>query len=282
MGLLIQTTEEVTDTSLPKLYRDTIMSDGSLFLMDLSKTGGDSGEMLIDGGKIVNIAADIAAEITGEDEDNLSGINTYANLTPTTGLFEITPKKGLHGIISRTNEDSDDPYWKGSMPDALKTWLLPKYATKKIYASVWGRLTRTSDTGVSAFFLIGGSTSNHTVFTGATGSSNTDLGLREEGGVNDLGNFLRTMATDDVNGGVPLGIGDFEMFTKIGPYGSWRYFENDKSHSMIIYRVYIEDLDVSGRTYSEVDAIDKAMYDEAFAEGGKFHGDTYTDPDSLA
>lgn len=49
----------------------------------------------------------------------------------------------------------------------------------------------------------------------------------------------------------------------------------------MIYRVYIEDLTVSGRTYAQVDSIDFALWQAAFAAGGKFYGDTYTDPSTL-
>ena len=48
--------------------------------------------------------------------------------------------------------------------------------------------------------------------------------------------------------------------------------------STILYRFYIEDLTVSGRTAEEVKIIDKKLFNEAFAEGGKFYNDTWTDP----
>ena len=43
----------------------------------------------------------------------------------------------------------------------------------------------------------------------------------------------------------------------------------------------IEDLTVSGRTYAEVDALDYALYQAAFAADGRYHGDTNTDPSTL-
>lgn len=46
--------------------------------------------------------------------------------------------------------------------------------------------------------------------------------------------------------------------------------------SYILYRMYLEDLTVSGRTYAQVDAIDYAMWQTAFSAGGKFYGDTFT------
>jgi hypothetical protein len=41
-------------------------------------------------------------------------------------------------------------------------------------------------------------------------------------------------------------------------------------------------LTVSGRTYAEVDAIDHALYTrEVLTPGGRYYGDTYTDPATL-
>jgi hypothetical protein len=43
-----------------------------------------------------------------------------------------------------------------------------------------------------------------------------------------------------------------------------------------LYRLYIENLTVSGRTWAEVDAIDYALYQAAFGAGGRFADDTFT------
>lgn len=48
--------------------------------------------------------------------------------------------------------------------------------------------------------------------------------------------------------------------------------------SFALYRLYIEDMTVSGRDYAEVEAIDLAAYTREFAAGGKFYGDTFTTP----
>ncbi|WP_171495393.1 hypothetical protein, partial [Acinetobacter soli] len=51
--------------------------------------------------------------------------------------------------------------------------------------------------------------------------------------------------------------------------------------SLIIYRIYIEDLNASGRTFAEVKAIDDAEFEKAFAVGGRFYGDTWSDPATI-
>lgn len=49
--------------------------------------------------------------------------------------------------------------------------------------------------------------------------------------------------------------------------------------AVVLYRSYLEDLTVSGRTYTEVQAIDAEMYNrEVKTVGGRYYGDTYTAP----
>ncbi len=51
--------------------------------------------------------------------------------------------------------------------------------------------------------------------------------------------------------------------------------------SRVYYRFYLEDLTISGRTYAQVEALDKAVFDAAFAAGGRYNGDTWTSPTTL-
>lgn len=111
-------------------------------------------------------------------------------------------------------------------------------------------------------------------------------------GLNGIGR-LNYRATDDNGGAVP-----HQRFTNTdinGVTGAPSTFQlgagmlssytgatyRNKQNSVILYRAYIEDLTVSGRTYAEVDALDYALYQAAFAAGGRYFGDTYTDPVTL-
>lgn len=80
---------------------------------------------------------------------------------------------------------------------------------------------------------------------------------------------IGTLAYQDLFcfGGVP----------SVGPFSA----AVNKGGSHILYRCYLEDLTVSGRTYEQVKAIDDALFAAAFSSGGKFYGDTYTDPATL-
>ena len=51
--------------------------------------------------------------------------------------------------------------------------------------------------------------------------------------------------------------------------------------SFAVYRIYIEDLSKSGRTYEEVRDIDIAEHTKAFGVGGRFYNDTWSNPASV-
>jgi hypothetical protein len=57
----------------------------------------------------------------------------------------------------------------------------------------------------------------------------------------------------------------------------------DKQPSMVFYRVYMENLTISRRTHAQIDALDYALYQkEVLTPGGRFYGDTFTNPSTLA
>lgn len=59
------------------------------------------------------------------------------------------------------------------------------------------------------------------------------------------------------------------------------YSARGASPSAIFYRFYLEDLTLSGRTWAEVDALDARLFASAFAPGGRYYADTFTDPATI-
>lgn len=52
--------------------------------------------------------------------------------------------------------------------------------------------------------------------------------------------------------------------------------------SFIFYRLYVEDLTVSGRSYVTIDAIDLALYQAAvLTSTGRYYSDTYSAPSTV-
>ncbi|WP_163398149.1 hypothetical protein [Flavobacterium fluviatile] len=285
-GFKLKLPDAVTDTNMPILYPDPIMSKGSLFLFDPSNSVGGSPTILTNGGTVPNLAWKSAAEIIGSGNAlTLAAKISTSGITSSTGILEMTNKKGVHFIYSKINGTSNTQ-WNCIFPDGIKTHLLNSWTTKKLYVSVWGQVTRIGDTNTSAFILIGNSStfpSNYkTYFSRDSTLPNTNLGRRELPSIpNTVGKYFRNIAQAGSTGTTPTNLASTIAQIKLGAGNAFGFFEANKCDSRIIYRVYVEDLDISGRTYSEVDALDKALYDEAFGTGGKYYNDTFTDPATL-
>lgn len=98
---------------------------------------------------------------------------------------------------------------------------------------------------------------------------NAVLGTKMGGGVN-FGPTVRTPCVDSA-GSVANAL--------LNPVGASGYKNN--APSFVFYRTYLEDLTLSGRTYAQVSAADLALYNAAFGAGGRYAGDTFTDPATL-
>ena len=281
--LMIKLPDAVTDTTMEILYPDSLMSKWSLFLFDPSHPFGESWTEIVNGGVIKNIAHKSLSKILGTwDETSLAGTSYLVWVTPSTAIVEKTSKKWINVIISKTNSLTNLNY-KIDIPPALKQYIFNNLNTKSFYFSYWGNVTRISDTNTSAFMLMSSTTS----------SSSNRLALMEVWSNSPAGNlwnrtswnvvwkFMRSVGKLWFTWTAATTISWLNAYYKIWPGGPYGWFEAWKSNSMILYRIYIEDLDVSGRTYAEVDAIDKEMYDAAFWVGGKYENDTYTSVTTL-
>jgi hypothetical protein len=94
------------------------------------------------------------------------------------------------------------------------------------------------------------------------------------GGVQNLGNFIRNCTHNAWAGTPPPLVANF--FYEVGHVGA-RVGDGTTpamGPSVVDYRAYVEDLDLSGRTYAQVDNIDFGLYNKAFAVGGRLYGDT--------
>lgn len=265
-----------TDMSLPIIRNDALLSKGSLFLFDPSHSmGGFEGTASQT--VVPNVAwKEASALIPGETADSLSG-KVFHNLAAGEILVERTLKKGVHIINSLINQTADRN-WHIQPSSKLAAYMVANGASHKFYVSLWlGRTRRGVGPAGSTFHLF---------------NNPGNMFIAPSDGLNGIGR-LNYRATDDNGGAVP-----HQRFTNTdinGVTGAPSTFQlgagmlsnytgatyRNKQNSVILYRAYIEDLTVSGRTYAEVDALDYALYQAAFATGGRYFGDTYTDPVTL-
>lgn len=276
---------EFTDDSLPVLRNDPLLSSGSLLLVDFGHSLGSVVGVPVRSDRLPNIAGDIAATVTGQADNALI---MWTNTAPaaTEMKMERTPKKGFHVIRSQVTDVAGTTACL-RVPPGLLAYLLTN-KTHSYYLSIWQEVTRT--------FTTNGSPNPHiTALAGVNIGNDKLFAITASGSVNGSTNLIGqsknidpTAAVGDSKIQVAVnGIsGTLTSFTydTLFSFGGSLNAGNTGLHvggSQILYRVYLEDLSVSGRDYATVKALDDALYAAAFATGGKFFGDTFTDPATL-
>lgn len=291
MGTRIRLPVTFTDPTLPKNRADPLLADGSLLLLDFSRAAV-IGPGTIPGNEAAlgNLAFEIAAEVLGGGSENtLAAIfeNTLVG-QPSMGIVERSTRSGIHIITSQANMDSSARHGGIRFPDAVTAYVRANLPAHTFYCSIWGRQTRLATASANGIGYLGDtSNANNCGWSFYTqpsrapaDNSSAFVGALADPTVNSTGNFFRSIAVDDWTGtkpSAPNTVGKF-WFGAQGPYLG---FQRNGAASGVIYRIYLEDLTVSNRPASAVIAADKALYDAAFAPGGKFYGDTVSDPSTV-
>lgn len=295
-GLRITIPTTFTDTSLPILRADSLLPEsGALILIDPAHPA--TGDLTLSSGMTVpNIAAALAAELaegtTGAMHPELAfgGIGTTATAK---GVVELSDKGGIHTIMSPTASlvAGDGVVIRPSQ--SIVDYLVANTG-HSYYVSLWMRPTRLAGLGMG-----------YTGLSLATTASS--ISAAKLYAINSSGDFYPTTAprigsaklpatlaagtSEFLNGAVSAYSGTPEVSgsaardrTKAWGVGHHLPFNilSGGSPSAILYRYYLEDLTVSGRTYAEVHALDHALYtQEVTTSGGRYYGDTYTDPATI-
>jgi len=281
-----------TDPTLPILYPDPLVTAGTLLLLDFGRAETHSlSTVPAHGAQLGNIAWEQAAAVLGGGSlATLSPTfqNTFVG-QPTIGVVERTSKKGLHVITSQTAMDSAGRHAAIVLPTALRDYLWTNLPGRSIYTSVWGRYTRLATQGTDAIghlASVSAPTGNYVniLYKGALwvpAAGGTFLGQRSDPPAEALGNFYAAGAQNGWVGAKPGTAAQSECVHWFGARGLYESFQRNKAASGVWYRIYIEDLTTSGRTFAAVDAADKALYDAAFGVGGRFNADGFTSPATL-
>lgn len=284
----------ITDTSAPKIItRDKIESPGSLFLFDGNHQFGTFAGLPAQNAAIPNVLANKAAALLGVAESTVGLVVGGATANSATWKSERTTKGGVHGIITQAGGQAGNPQYFIKTAPTIRNYVLAN-PTHKYYASMWVKVTRQSlkaSSVMAPMYFIGPTTANQ-LFSFEGGipspiSGPTLLGRKADPLLPDVPSQplavpYNRFGSVGVQG--PIGVGpsaDSDISLVVGTAGAWAGGMLNQAPSRIFYRAYMEDLTVSGRTYAEVEAIDYALYQEAFGVGGKFYGDTYTAPTAL-
>lgn len=288
MGRVITLTgTTITNPDAPRLIEvDPIESAGSLLLIDPTHPAGawDAG-VPANGATVQNLLGGTLG--VGDATVQIAG--GIANGTK--GKLERSTRGGMHGIVSQANLLTTDDGCRVYPAQALIDYI---YANKShvYYVSFWDRLTRTfQDSGQPPVdYALGAATPTQYALALAAASQAWTPTIVGRPGSRlvpatvgpRFSNVAQAPGADFSSGlsgsGLPIW-GAVNSGTYNGQVIGTR---NNDWTSFVFYRVYLEDLTVSGRTYAEVDAIDYALYTkEVLTAGGRYEGDTYTDPATI-
>jgi len=276
-------------TNMPKLRKDAILSDGSLLLVDFGHSLGRVAAVPGQGSVITNIADDTARRIIGSNAS--TGLVVEAALADKQCRAELTAKGGIHVISAHTGQTADG-YWRAAFNAQLLAYMASN-PNHHYFVSLWHRPTRAALEAAApqSYFHVGS----------ASGTSASSI-FHFQGGLPnpvDVANFDLRYASDPNNDSVASVVGKARLgivaptsrrgsaainngYLGAGSWGAWGSANRNKAASVVLYRAYVEDLTVSGRSADTVAAIDKSLWAAAFAAGGKFYGDTFTDPNSIS
>lgn len=288
-GLKITIPTSFTDASLPILRDDPILTNGSLALIEPAHPASPLAGVPVTGGLIPNIAHKESAAALSVTDDGLAAVFANNNISGAKGLIERTSLGGIHGIVSQNPGLANGDGATIKLPAAIRSYL---YAQKShaLYFSIWIRTTRKSADNVSGMFVEfgGGNNTQKMAFFRAdsvVGSGASQPNLRNGAPGGSVAPFLLNIAppAGDSNTTATIPNAGPEWGPAAGTFNaavpSWLTL----LPSWVFYRMYVEDLTVSGRTYAQVDAIESALYSKhVLTAGGRYFGDTFTSPSTIS
>lgn len=287
--------------ALPAVRTDQLFpAAGALMLVDPTHpvTPWDAGVPANDA-TVPNIAWEQCAAVLGSgDADTLAAEVYNVGLSTTAGLVERTTKGGLHAVISPTEVFANaNAGFNVAVPDAIFDYTQSN-PTNKYYFSMWFQVTRaaTLDGNHKLFSAINTDSQFLQAFTQTatlnSGTLDTASAVDDTVGGNRFRNVANTpgetYGSDTVSGGTAATLPGHRSVFLVGNRhnvngNSSSGARRGKGGSRILYRAYLEDLTVSGRTYAQVTAIDQAMFTAVCdTAGGRYYGDEFTDPATIS
>ena len=288
----------LTDATAPKIVtRDKIESSGSLMLFDGNHEFGSFAGLPIVDALVPNALSNLSKALTGGVGADLDFKVKTARPNSAQFKSERTPKGGIHGIVTQGGGQTAAESYSLDGPKAVSDYILA-HPTHQYYFSLWSLITRAglaSSAAQSPFHFTNGlgATTNHLfhmqggVPSPGFASAPSFRGVKavptytDHTGASIVVPMKRfgSIGVQGFVGNAPIAADRIQL--GVGAFGGWNSLNFNVCPSRIIYRAYGEDLTVSGRAYAEVEALDCALFLEAFAPGGKFYGDTYTAPSTL-
>lgn len=295
MTLIIKMKQSINNPNAPfiTLYDPIEKPIGSLFLWDAQRNPLSSVPVV---GSLIPNLLNSYTTAAGKAMSFIRGSMSAAEHSSYLAT-QLSSKNGIHFIASQartTDVTGSNTLFHGIGADsALLAAIYSNVssANKNLYVSVWERVTRISGAGLAPLFkYFDSNASNYAAYlttiktsavvaAGSISSSKLGLTYLDSNIVskpNAQQFCIKSLGGTGVTPTTPFKLINGMDTPWSGTAAGGQAFNN--SPSRIIYRIYIEDLTLSGRTYEQVKAIDDAEFAKAFAEGGRFYGDTWSDP----
>lgn len=205
-----------------------------------------------------------------------------------TTLIERSGGGGLHVVFSQTNPSDADTNALLTLGSALRSYVLTNKA-HSFYAAFWGRITRPHvayTTGTPLHSYMNAAHTMASFFTRAGSAGETEYpadGTR----IDHAQEGALAVAADaplfqDIAVGTASAIPAVNGLAWFMAGMDGGEANNTRRGSMIFYGYYLEDLTVSERSYADVHELVYAKFERTVkTDGGRYHGDTYTDPATI-
>lgn len=270
------------DGDLPILVAEPMLNKGSLLLVDSAhplqpmNTINDS---------IPNLAKKSLTALINKEASSLS--ISKNSMGTSKFILELTSKKGIHAAIPTTETGKG---WKPTIyiniPSEINAYLTEN-KDHKYYISQWIMPTRLDATSKRTPFLaITSYDANYLAVFDKTGDLPSGS-KRENYYISNADAIAKpTMRAISVNGATVSYQSGFTSQTRILTAGSlndnWYYTSSGSYPAYILYRVYIEDLSVSGNSFEDVSLKDRELYQkDVLSSTGRYYADTFTDPTTI-
>jgi hypothetical protein len=278
MGITHVITQSPFPTSTPQTPTvDMMESSGSLMLIDPGHSSNPWGDTLpASGVGVPNLVKATADTILTQTTPNpvLSRSATSGK-----GKVELSARGGLHVAQNELATSYGDASATIAFPPAIASYLSSNYS-HDYFVGAWIR-----NTGAGASYadnnpvvqLQSATEFGISLSSGFTRFSSKNRNITYSGNV---GNHRVNALIDSI----PSSWGQTFLRSSVAALGNAMgdsASDYGKVGSYILYRIYIEDLTVSGRTYEQLEALDAKAHAQAFGTGGRYAGDTYTNPGAI-
>lgn len=261
------------DEKYPVLQADQRLNNGSLLLLDLSHSLNNISGVPSNSAVIPNIAHEISSGIVGGGDAQTLGVKFITDATSSTIVLERTSKGALHGIVSDTARNEKTAGFKLDTSSNELFQYLKANKNRNYAVFLWAYVTRQTTAIGNINDTLGFVNTASAAGNNMLGGSVPNTQGLQRLALNAPTGFSGSLNADDnLNNGFPFFWGQTPPYSPLNP---------NKGKSMILYAYHLIDVELSGKTYAELNAIDAALFNQYFSVGGRFYNDTWSDPASV-